>query len=89
MAGVPAMAGTLCPSDAAQGGFGGTYTAVPGATGPGGVCTAGGITMAIPTNGDEGKLVWAPGDSGYPSVLTFSNLGSLDASVANASGDQP
>jgi len=85
-----AMASTLCPGDASQGGFNATYSSVPGATGPGGVCTTGAVTVSLAaSNNGEGKLVWTSADSGYPSGLTFSNLAGIDATVSNVSGDQP
>jgi hypothetical protein len=81
------MASTLCPASATPGGFGATYTSSP----TGGACSRS-VTMSIPDNTEEGKLIWTPANSGYPSGLTLSTLTTLNASVSNVSnlpGDDP
>ena len=86
-----ARAGTLCPNQAAQGGFGGqTYTNVSGPLD--GTCgTNSAVTAAIPSDTDYAKLTWTTSNSGYPAGLTLGNLGGVTASVSlSPSGaDQP
>jgi len=84
MAGIPAMASTLCPGSATQkindfsGGPGNSITA----SSESGPCSTAETLTVNPTS-DEAKLMWAtPG-------LTFSTLTSIDASVSNVTGITP
>jgi hypothetical protein len=89
VAGIPAMASTLCPGDATQGTYiSATFTAGSTPTGPGGTCTAGSVNVSIPNaHLDEAGLKWGP--STLPGGLTFGNLGGLDASISDLNGNQP
>jgi len=83
----PAQADTfvLCPNAAAQGGFGNSFTDVPGPLDS--TCGANSaVTMgvSIPTN--YAKLTFSPATAGYPPGLTLGNLAGMSADV---SGDQP
>lgn len=75
------MASNLCPNTANPGGDGsGTFVNGSG-------CTE---TMSIPNSQNYARLMWAPGDAGYPAGLTLGNLGGISASVALTAGtDQP
>jgi hypothetical protein len=85
MAGIPALASTMCPSDSTTGVYGGGSITPSAETGP---CSTS-LTLAIPSNGDEALIRFLAGIPGFPPALTFGNFGGLDASVSNASGDQP
>jgi hypothetical protein len=76
-----ASASSLCPNTANTGGDGtGTFVSGSG-------CTE---TMSIPNSQNYARLMWAPGDTGYPANLTLGNLGGISASVALTTGtDQP
>jgi hypothetical protein len=84
-----ALAGTLCPNQAKEGGapFSQTFTAADGpldGTSCGASDTA--VTMSI-TNGDQyAKLTWDSSNSGYPAGLTLGNLGGVTTSVSNSVG---
>jgi hypothetical protein len=86
-----ALASTLCPNQAAQGGDGtGTFTNVAGpldGTSCGSSDTA--VNMTIPNAVNYAKLTWDPSNSGYPAGLTLGNLGGVTASVTNSVGGQP
>jgi len=91
MAGIPAMASTLCPGDAGQGTYNSaTFTAGSAPTGPSGTCTAGSINMSIPAAaGNEAGLKWLTSSPRFPSDLTFGNLGGLNASISDLNGNEP
>ena len=86
-----ALAGTLCPNQAAQGGDGtGTFTNVVGpldGTSCGTSDTA--VNMTIPNAVNYAKLTWDSSNSGYPADLTLGNLGGVTASVTSSVGGQP
>jgi len=85
-----ALASTLCPNQAAKGGFSNTFTA---ASGPlDGTCGANSaVTMSIPDGTDYAKLTWNSSNSGYPAGLTLGNLGGVTSSVsyATSGADNP
>ena len=85
-----ALAGTLCPNQALQGGFGGqTYTPTAGSLD--GTCGANSaIIMSIPSDTDYAKLTW-DSTHGLPADLTIGNLPGVVASVSlsPSNGDQP
>lgn len=85
-----ALADSLCPTQTQTGGFGATYTNVSGPNGTCGTGTA--VKMTIPSDKDEAKLYWVPGNTGYPAGLTLGNLPGINASVSfspGTGGDQP
>jgi hypothetical protein len=85
------LAGTLCPNQADQGGYGSdTFNAVPGSldgTSCGASNTA--VTMSLTNLQDYAKLTWDSADSGYPDGLTLGSLTGVTASVTNTGTGQP
>lgn len=79
-----ALAGTLCPNQADQGGFTNSFAAVPGSDGSCGDGAA--VNMSIANAADYAKLTWNSSDSGYPPGLTLGNLGGISAPVSNSVG---
>ncbi len=86
----PAVANTLCPNQAAQGGFSNTFT---NSVGPlDGTCSSGSaVTMSIADGTDYAKLTWNSSDTGYPSGLDLGNLAGVTSSVSytTSGSDQP
>ena len=76
-----ALANTLCPNQAAQGGFSNTFTSSVGPLD--GTCGAdSAVTMSIANGTDYAKLTWNSSNSGYPAGLTLGNLGGVTSSVS-------
>jgi len=76
-----ALASTLCPNQAAHGGFNNSFTSAPGPQD--GTCGANSaVTMSIANGSDYAKLTWDSSNSGYPAGLTLGNLGGVTSSVS-------
>jgi len=87
-----AKADILCPNQALQGGFGGTFTPVPGDND--GVCGANsGVTLSLSNDTNYAKLMWntasasqGVGAQSLPSGITLGTLPTVTANV-NFSAD--
>jgi hypothetical protein len=83
-----ALAGTLCPNQAAQGGFGNLFSSSVGPED--GSCGAdSAVTMSVSNVANYAKLTWDSTDSGYPADLTLGDLGGVTASVTNSGAGEP
>ncbi len=99
LAGVgPVKATILCPNQALQGGFGGTFTPVSGSQD--GTCgSTSGETLALSDDGNYAKLMWntsddpnGPSTESLPAGLTLGNLPAVSATVtftADQADDSP